>query len=84
MKRAWKMAVMGPKPMDTVGNCQKAGSNQGCGYDESPPPSTFLPELHQLHSIEASFQTRAGRSRWTPAISWSWSDRFLRTEIWAS
>ena len=24
--------------MDTVGNCQKSGISQGCGYDDSPCP----------------------------------------------
>ena len=25
------IAVIGPKPMDTVGNCQKSGISHGCG-----------------------------------------------------
>ena len=31
MKRAWKIAIIGPKPIDTVGNCQKSGISHGCG-----------------------------------------------------
>jgi len=40
MKRAWKIAIIAPRPMDTVGNCQKSDISQGCGYDERPPPPT--------------------------------------------
>jgi pyruvate dehydrogenase complex dehydrogenase (E1) component len=25
------IAIMGPSPIDTVGNCQKSGINHGCG-----------------------------------------------------
>ena len=28
--------MIGPRPIDTVGNSQKSGISQGCGYDESP------------------------------------------------
>ena len=28
--------MIGPRPIETVGNCQKLGISQGCGYDESP------------------------------------------------
>jgi len=39
-KRAWKIACIGPRPIDTVGNCQKSGISQGCGYEDSPSPAT--------------------------------------------
>ena len=26
-----EIAMIGPRPMDTVGNCQKCGISQGCG-----------------------------------------------------
>ena len=29
-------AIIGPNPMETVGNCQKSGINQGCGYELNP------------------------------------------------
>ena len=28
--------MIGPSPIDTVGNSQKFGISQGCGYDDSP------------------------------------------------
>ena len=31
MKRAWYMAMIGPRPIDTVGNCQKSGISHGWG-----------------------------------------------------
>ena len=31
MNRAWKIAINGPRPIDTVGYCQKPGISQGCG-----------------------------------------------------
>ena len=34
------MDMIGPKPIETVGNCQKSGISQGWGYDERPLPST--------------------------------------------
>ena len=33
------MAMIGPRPIDTVGYSQKSGISQGCGYDDRPPPS---------------------------------------------
>ena len=32
------IAIIGPKPIDTVGNCQKSGISHGCGYDDKPMP----------------------------------------------
>src|ERR1035438_6511354 len=32
------IAIIGPSPIETVGNSQNSGISQGCGYDESPPP----------------------------------------------
>ena len=29
--------MIGPRPIDTVGNCQNFGINQGCGYEDKPP-----------------------------------------------
>ena len=40
MKRACWIAIIGPSPIETVGNCQKSGISHGCGYEERPPPST--------------------------------------------
>ena len=34
------MAMIGPSPMETVGNCQKSGMSHGWGYEEIPPGST--------------------------------------------
>ncbi len=31
MKWAWEIAMSGPRPIETVGNCQKSGISQGCG-----------------------------------------------------
>jgi hypothetical protein len=28
--------LSGPRPIEPVGNCQKSGISQGCGYDDSP------------------------------------------------
>ena len=30
--------MIGPRPIDTVGNSQKSGISHGCGYDDRPPP----------------------------------------------
>ena len=31
MKCAWEIAMSGPSPIETVGNCQKSGISHGCG-----------------------------------------------------
>ncbi len=38
--------------MDTVGNCQKSGISQGCGYDESPSPATSRRKLSSWDSLK--------------------------------
>ena len=30
------MAFTGPKPIETVENCQNSGINLGCGYEDKP------------------------------------------------
>ena len=42
---------MGPKPIETVGNCQNLGINQGCGYEESPPEFTSCLKLSNCFSF---------------------------------
>ena len=32
--------MIGPRPIETVGNCQKSGISHGCGYEESPERET--------------------------------------------
>ena len=34
-----QIAINGPRPIDTVGNCQKSGISLGCGDDGVPLPS---------------------------------------------
>jgi len=51
MNRAWKIAIKGPRPMDTVGYCQKPGISQGCGYDERPPGRASRRNLSSSSSL---------------------------------
>ena len=52
---------IGPRPIDTVGNSQKSGISQGCGYDERPPPSAQLAaEVVELLRRQPAFEERAG------------------------
>ncbi len=43
--------MIGPRPIETVGNCQNSGISQGCGYDESPRPSTSRRKLRSCSSL---------------------------------
>ena len=53
--------MIGPRPIDTVGNSQKSGISHGCGYDDSPPPGVELAaEVLQLLDREPAFEERAG------------------------
>ena len=59
MKRAWYIDMIGPKPIDTVANCQKSGISHGCGYEESPLPSTSWRKFVQLLFVDPSFEKGA-------------------------
>ena len=37
--------------METVGNCQYSGINQGCGYEDKPGFSTSLLKLSKSSSL---------------------------------
>ena len=52
--------MIGPSPIDTVGNSQKSGISQGCGYDESPPPGFSSRRKFSSFSAEQpAFEERA-------------------------
>ena len=52
--------MIGPRPIETVGNCQKSGISHGCGYDDSPPPgSQLLAEVLELLDRQPAFEERA-------------------------
>ena len=44
------MAMIGPSPIDTVGNCQKSGMSQGW-KDERPLPSTSWRKFRSCSSV---------------------------------
>ena len=52
------MAISGPRPIDTVGNCQKSGISFGCGYEDRPAVH-FLTEVVQLVFGQAAFEVGA-------------------------
>ena len=53
--------MIGPRPIETVGNSQKSGISQGCGYDDSPPPGGQLAaEVLQLLVRQPAFEERPG------------------------
>ena len=46
-------------PIETVGNSQKSGISQGCGYDDRPPPSfSSRRKLVELLRAQAPFEER--------------------------
>ena len=52
--------MIGPRPIETVGNCQKSGISQGCGYDDSPGLScSSWRKLLELLEREPAFEKRA-------------------------
>ena len=51
--------MIGPRPIDTVGNCQKSGISHGCGYDESPPPPTSWRKRRSCCLAEPALEKRA-------------------------
>ena len=52
--------MIGPRPIDTVGNSQKSGISHGCGYDDRPPPGAQLAaEVLELLVRQAPFEERA-------------------------
>ena len=51
--------MIGPRPIDTVGNCQKSGISHGCGYDESPRAVDLAAEVAQLLLAEAALEEGA-------------------------
>src|SRR5690625_6944444 len=63
------MAVMGPRPMETVGNCQESGISQGCGYEERPLPSTSRRKLSSCSSVRRP--SRKERA-YIPGELWPW------------
>ena len=53
--------MMGPSPIDTVGNCQNSGISHGCGYDDRPPPvGQLAAEVLELLPADSPFEERAG------------------------
>ena len=52
--------MIGPSPIDTVGNCQKPGMSHGCGYEERPFAVDLLAEVAQLLLGDAPFEKRPG------------------------
>ena len=53
--------MIGPRPIETVGNSQKSGISQGCGYDDSPPPGCSSRRKFSRCSLgEPAFEERAG------------------------
>ena len=61
------MAWIGPSPIDTVGNCQKSGMSQGCGYEAMPLPSTSWRKLSSCDSVRRP--SRNARA-YTPGDEW--------------
>ena len=58
--------MIGPRPIDTVGNSQKSGISHGCGYDDSPPPGfssrrKFSSFSRRQASLEERTRVDAGR-----------------------
>ena len=52
--------MIGPSPIETVGNSQKSGISHGCGYDESPPPGVQLAaEVLELLDRQPAFEKGA-------------------------
>ena len=52
--------MIGPRPIETVGNSQKSGISHGCGYDDSPPPGLQLAaEILEVRLVEAAFEVGA-------------------------
>ena len=54
------MAMIGPSPIETVGNCQKSGISHGCGYDGSPLRETSCRKPSQLLLGQPPLEERAG------------------------
>ena len=53
--------MIGPRPIETVGNSQKSGISQGCGYDDSPPPGcSSRRKLIEVLFGEPAFEKRPG------------------------
>ena len=53
--------MIGPRPIETVGNSQNSGISQGCGYDDSPPPGcSSRRKLIEVLLGEPAFEKRAG------------------------
>ena len=53
--------MIGPRPIDTVGNSQKSGISQGCGYDDSPPPAASSRRKFSRCCLgQPAFEKRAG------------------------
>ena len=63
------MAISGPSPIDTVGNCQNSGISHGCGYDDSPWPPVSCRKLSSCCSVSRpSTKARA----YMPGAEWPW------------
>ncbi len=60
MKRAWYTALIGPRPIDTVGYSQKSGISRGWGYDDRPAPADLATEVVEVVLGEPAFEVRAG------------------------
>ena len=56
------MALIGPSPIETVGNCQYSGIRRGCGYDGMPLGAVglLLAESVELLLGQAALEERAG------------------------
>src|SRR5471030_653262 len=59
--------MIGPRPMDTVGNCQKSGISHGCGYDEMPWPPTSWRKLSSWLSFS---RPSKNAHEYTPGDEW--------------
>ena len=51
--------MIGPRPIETVGNCQKSGISHGCGYDERPLSVDLLAKVFELFLGDAPFEKGA-------------------------
>ena len=55
------MALIGPRPIDTVGKRQKSGISHGCGYEEQARMlAQLVAEILEVFFAQPPFQKRAG------------------------
>ena len=54
--------MIGPRPIDTVGNSQKSGIRRGCGYDDRPLPAAadLAAEVVEIVVGQAPFEVGPG------------------------